>query len=336
MTLDIRTQVKVVENIDANNLPESILSSNEPLILKGLVKHWPIVSAAQQSDENVDEYLRQFYPGVPVQAYRGDAAINQRFFYNHDFSAKNFEQQQTRLDTVLDNIKLHRNTPTHPSFYMGSTTLDYCLPDFRQHNDINLAHKNPLVSIWVGNQTRIAAHFDIPDNIACVAAGKRQFILFPPEQLKNMYVGPLDFTPAGQSVSLVDFANPDYQQFPKFKQALQQAQIADMEAGDAIFIPSMWWHHVQSFGELNVLINYWWRDTPAYMGSPMDVLEHALLSLRNLPQAQRQAWQQHFEHYIFNAEPETHIPQTALGSLAPIDELMARRIRSQLLSKLNK
>ena len=70
-----------------------------------------------------------------------------------------------------------------------------------------------------------------------------------------------------------------------------------LEPGDAIFIPSMWWHHVEALAPLNLLVNHWWRDAPAHMDSPMNALMHALLSVRDLPPAQRQAWAGLFHHY---------------------------------------
>ncbi len=155
---------------------------------------------------------------------------------------------------------------------MGSTTIDTALPGFRVQNDMDFGTRNPLASIWIGNRTRIAAHHDLPDNLACVVAGHRRFTLFPPEQLANLYVGPLDFTPAGQAISLVDFAKPDYTRFPRFAQALQAARVAELGPGDALFIPSMWWHHIESLDAFNVLVNYWWRQSPAYMDSPMSAL----------------------------------------------------------------
>lgn len=121
---------------------------------------------------------------------------------------------------------------------MASTTLDSFLPGFRQHNPLALGVEEPLASIWIGNRSRIAAHHDVPDNLACVAAGRRRVTLFPPDQIGNLYVGPLDFTPAGQAVSLVDFAEPDLDRFPRFARAMASAQVAELGPGDAVFIPS--------------------------------------------------------------------------------------------------
>ena len=296
------------------------------------------MKAARQSAEAVDQYLRQFYNGTPVTVSVGPADIDGRIFYNDDMSGFNFEMHRAQLDDVLDDLKRHRDQAPAPVHYVGSTTVDYILPGLRDENDIDLGGIDPLISIWLGNQTCIAAHYDIPDNIACVAAGKRRFTLFPPEQLGNLYVGPLDFAPAGQSISMVDLRNPDFDRFPKFRIALEQALVAEMEPGDALFIPSMWWHHVEGLDSLNVLINYWWRTSPAYMGTPMNVLNHAFLSIRDLPAAQRKAWQRIFEHYIFepNDDVVAQIPEESRGVLSPIDDLQARKLRAQLLKQLNR
>jgi len=134
----------------------------------------------------------------------------------------------------------------------------------------------------------------------------------------------------------VDFNDPDYQRFPKFRQALESAQVVELEPGDAILIPSMWWHHVEALEPLNVLVNYWWRDTPRYLGGPLNVLQHAILGLRDLPPEQREVWKQLFDYYVFNPDPEhiAHIPEQARGVLNPIDEATAKKIRTMLAQKL--
>jgi hypothetical protein len=138
---------------------------------------------------------------------------------------------------------------------------------------------------------------------------------------------------------LVDLNNPDFDKFPKFEQALAAAQVAELSAGDALFLPSMWWHHVQGVEAFNVLITHWWRDTPAFMGRPNNALLLAILSLRNLPVEQRQAWKSIFEHYIFDHKEGDldHIPENVRGMLSqPLDELSARKIRAELLNQLKR
>jgi hypothetical protein len=319
-------------------LPDEILCATAPLVLRGLVADWPLVTAARTSARAADAYLRRFYQGATVLASHAPPETGGRIFYNDDLSGFNFQSQMVRFDQVLDALAAHLDHPKPPTLYVGSTTIDTCLPGLRAENDVNLGGRDPLASIWIGNRTIIPAHYDLPDNLACVAAGRRRFTLFPPEQLANLYVGPLDFTPAGQSVSLVDLHRPDLQRYPRFAEALAQAQSAELEAGDALFIPSMWWHHVEGLEPFNILVNYWWRQSPSWMDTPFNTLLLALMSVRDLPPAQRAAWQEVLRHYVFEADGSeaAHIPPAARGVLAPLDADGARALRARLLQKLNR
>jgi len=261
-----------------------------------------------------------------------------RFFYNENLSGFNFAAIQARLDLFLEELDDHKGDVRPPSAYVGSTAVDTHLPGFRAENDLDLGKRDPLVSIWIGNRSRIAAHYDLPDNIAVVAAGRRRFTLFPPEQLANLYVGPLDFTPAGQPISLVDFARPDLERFPRFVEAMRHARVAELEAGDAVFIPSMWWHHIEALEPFNALVNYWWRQSPPFMETPTTTLMHALLTLRGLPHAQRRAWQEMFRHYVFDSDGSeaAHIPEPARRVLGPLDGAGAQALRAQVLKRMSR
>ena len=334
----IRIEKRIKEVTGADGLPDDVLTSTEPLVLKGLVNDWPVVTAGRESADAAIDYLAGFYENATVGAFFGDASINGRVFYNDDMTGFNYQPVMLKLSVVFDKIRQHAEDENAPAVYVGSTTVDTCLPGFREHNDIDFGAITPLASVWLGNRTRIAAHYDLPDNIACNVVGHRRFTLFPPEQLENLYVGPIDFTPAGQAISLVDFENPDFERYPRFRQAIEAAQFAALEPGDAVFIPSMWWHHVEAIDAFNVLINYWWRQSPAYMGPPIDVLMHAILTIRDLPAEQREAWSGLFRHYVFEADDDTvrHIPEHRRGVLGPIDDRMARELRSHLLNNLNR
>lgn len=317
------------------DLSDEILCSEKPLVLRGLITNWPLVQAGMQSAAAAAEYLRGFYNHKTVYAMVADASEGGRFFYNQDLSGFNFSRRAMQLDALLGQLTA-TNLQQTESVYVGSTSVNHILPGLRKHNDVPQLANKPLVSIWIGNQSRIAAHYDVTDNVACVAVGKRRFTLFAPDQLENLYVGPLDFTPAGQSASLVDFHQPDYQRFPKFKTALQHALVAELEPGDGIFIPSMWWHHVEALSDFNVLVNYWWRQVGDHLAAPGDALNHAMLSIKDLPVAQREAWRRLFEHYVFAPQPQEHIPNHAQGVLKPIDENLARKLRAMLLNNLNR
>ena len=330
--------IREIAGLTPRDLGPEILESTEPLLLRGLVGSWPMVEAARRSGAEADAYLRRFYRGATVGAMLGPPEIAGRFFYNEDLSGFNFAPVQVRLDKVLLELERYCGKEAQPAIYVGSTTIDTCLPGFHDENIVDLGGRDALGSIWIGNRTRIAAHYDLPDNLACVVAGRRRFTLFPPQQVENLYIGPLDFTPAGQAISLVDFHAPDLERFPRFATAMAHAQAAELEAGDALFIPSMWWHHIEALADFNVLVNYWWRQSPGYMDTPTNALMHALMTVRDLPPEQRKAWQELFRHYVFEADENTaaHIPPGARRILAPLDGDAVRNIRAQLLKRMNR
>lgn len=330
--------IREIGGLAPRDLGPEILASAEPLLLRGLTAAWPMVAAARGSSAQADAYLRRFYRDATVNAMLGAPEIDGRFFYNEAMDGFNFAPVRVRLDKVLDELARYRGADQQPAIYVGSTTIETCLPGFHDENPMDLGGRDALASIWIGNRTRIAAHYDLPDNLACVVAGRRRFTLFPPQQVNNLYIGPLDLTPAGQAISLVDFHRPDLARFPRFAHAMEQALAAELEPGDALFIPSMWWHHIEALGDLNVLVNYWWRQSPEYMDTPMNALMHALMSVRDLPPEQRKAWQELFRHYVFEADGATaaHIPEAARRVLAPMDGDAVRTIRAQLLKRMNR
>ncbi len=333
---EIEQTVAEADCASVADLTDDLLASDKPLVIRGLVSAWPAVERARQSRDKIADYLQGFDSGNPVTALCAPPAAAGRLFYDEAMTGFNFEYRRMTLTDAMQQVRSHADNPSPASVYVGSTNIDHWLPGFRQQNDLPIEHLEPLASIWIGNQSRVSAHYDFPSNIACVVAGQRRVILFPPQQMDNLYVGPLDFTPAGQPISLVDFHAPDYQRFPKFRQAVEHAQIAVLEPGDALIIPSMWWHHLEALESFNVLVNYWWRSSPSYMGAPLNVLQHALLGLRDLPADQRQHWRDLFEFYVFDPEPSNfeHIPEAARGVLDPVDERTAQQIRKMLRDKL--
>ena len=340
----VTRRTRVVEAPGDGRVPiESLLSADEPVILRGLASRWPLVLAGLEGPRQAVDYLKRFDAARPVVAYVGAPEIKGRYFYQGDLTRLNFEGQKVSLSACLDAVIDLLDTVNPPSLYVGSTDLDTYLPGLRAENDLEFpapapGADPPVASIWLGNRTTAATHFDMSNNLACCLVGRRRFTLFPPDQIVNLYPGPLVPTPGGQIVSLVDPLDPDLARFPRYEIAAKVAQIADLEPGDVLFYPAMWWHNVEALDPFNAMINYWWNGAPAFMDTPMATLEHGLLSLRGRSEQEKAAWRGLFEFYVFGATDQAsgHLPEAALGDLGPLDELSARRLRARVLQKLNR
>ena len=323
--------------VDRARFDQDILTRFEPAVLRSVVADWPAVRSASQSSEAAREYLAPMARATPVRAFLGEAEIGGRFFYQPDMAGMNFTIVETGLDRLLDTLVAIHSAGKKQSVYMGSTPTAEILPAFERENPLALVEGRPTEPrIWIGNSARIAPHFDESDNIACVVSGRRRFTLFPTDQVRNLYVGPIDKTVAGQPTSMVDVAHPDFERFPKYREALAHAQVAELEPGDAIFIPSLWWHAVEATGPLNILLNYWWSDAPADAGSPLHALGHGLLSVSHLEPNRRAAWKILFDHYVFETDgpPAEHIPEPARGILGRTTPELRRLIRQYLMRAL--
>ena len=342
--IEIPRRTEELTGIAPDRIPfEDLFARARPVILKGLARDWPLVRHGLRSPLDAMRYLTSFYHGHPIVGYVGAPEIRGRFHYNADLTGLNFTAERVRLDRFLDQIAAHLDDPDPPSFYVGSTDVDTYLPGLRAENDLGLDDaafpgEPPLVSIWMGNHTIASAHWDMSNNIACCVVGRRRFTMFPPQQIENLYPGPLEPTPGGQVVSMVDFAAPDLDRFPRFAQAAVAGEVADLESGDVLIYPALWWHHVEALGPFNAMINYWWNTVPNFMDSPMNTLLHALLSLRGRPESEKRAWRAMFDYYIFGPSdlPRAHLPEPARGNLAPLDEVKARRLRAMILNQINR
>lgn len=343
--VEVAHTVPRVEGIGKDDIPAEILASAQPVILSGLVASWPLVQRAQSSDTAAMDYMKSFYNGRSTIVCKLPPEAQGRLFYDATCTRLEYASYIGRIDEVLDLISGGLADPNAPDFYIASNIVDTHFPKMRQDNDLTVPRAlvgdfaDPTtVSIWIGTATTASCHYDALDNIACCVAGRRRFTLFPPDQVENLYPGPLDPTPGGQAISLVNFNAPNFDRFPRFADALANGYVAELEPGDALYVPSMWWHHVEALAPFNLLVNYWWSDAPRFLTSGMNALYAAMLGIRDKPEHEREAWKHLFDYYIFGGSEAaaSHIPDAARGFLQQLDDLSARKLRAALLNKLNR
>ncbi|XP_064614715.1 hypoxia-inducible factor 1-alpha inhibitor-like [Liolophura sinensis] len=118
----------------------------------------------------------------------------------------------------------------------------------------------PLTSnlLLVGMEGNITpAHYDEQQNYFAQIGGYKRCILFPPEQFECLYPYPVHHPHDRQSQ--VDFDNPDFEKFPKFRNV--KAVSALLGPGDVLYIPMYWWHQIESVEGhgMTISVNFWYK-----------------------------------------------------------------------------
>jgi hypothetical protein len=325
--------------MDRATFEREIVPKGEPAVFRGMMNDWPVVQAAKEGDEELARLLHSAATEEPFEAWFGEPGLDGQFNYNADFSGFNFERRLATVEQLLDLLLRQRGVEQPYSMYAGGIPIRKHLPRLVPTIPVPMLdmQRDTLISLWLGNKTHTATHWDQSQNLACVVAGRRRWTLFPPEQLKNLYVGPLDFTLAGQPISIVDVDEPDLKTYPRFAEALKEARQVELMPGDALYLPAMWWHDVRSLEDFGALINFWWRDGEPPLLTPLNALYHAVITVKDLPPHEKKAWRNMFAHYIFgdDGDPVEHLPESGRGLLGKRTPELVERVKKLLIKALS-
>lgn len=335
--IDAAARVHEVAGMTAERFAAEIVPAYQPVVLRNLVEHWPAVKAGRGGPAAMAAYIRRFDGGQPANVMVAAPEVGGRFFYSPDLAGFNFTRAKVLLPVLLDQLVAQADDPAPAALYAGAASAQESFPGWVEANPLPLATPDAKPRLWIGNASRVSAHYDVSSNVAAVVAGRRRFVLFPPDQGPNLYVGPLDHTIAGQPTSMVDLESPDLDRYPRFATAMAAMQVADLGPGDAIFVPSLWWHDVKASGPLNLLVNFWWGQQST--ASPFGALIHALAAVRDMPKGERDAVRGWFDHYVFGDDAEhaaDHLPEAARGVLGAPSAERTERIRAYLMRALGR
>ena len=318
-----------------------------PVIVRGLFDHWPALAAGRESPATLNRYLKSMDGGIPAPVMEAPASRQGRFGYEPDLREFTFSKRQRPLTETLDRIERQAHGSSDraaseeipsgdgqagranaPVIAVQMLPLASHLPDFVRDNPLPLLPRVPP-RLWLGGPVKTQIHHDPEHNLACVIAGRRRFVLFPPEQVVNLYIGPIENPPP---LSLVDLEAPDLERFPRFASALATAVECELEPGEALFIPRHWWHHVTSLDPYNAMVNYWWGAYAPGLENPHDCFLAALLALKDLPPAERAYWQAMFNAFVFQCDGDAvgHIPEELRGVLGPTDVSIRAALKQKL------
>ena len=321
--------------LDATTFASDIVGACAPVVIRGLVADWPAVRAA--AGDGVLAYLAPMATDTPVNVFVGAPEIEGRYYYDDDLTGFNFSQESQPFAAALERI-LRPAGEGMATAYVGSVPTPLCAPAFAAENPMPLLDGRTAPRLWLGHAAQVACHYDTLDNLACVIAGTRRFTLYPPEAIADLYVGPIDLTMAGQPVSLAASGPADPDRYPRFERVRGLALEAVLEPGDALYLPKLWWHRVESTSPVNAMTNYWWDAFAAGPDAPYMSLMLAMIAVSERPSAERAAWRAFFDHYVFRPEghPLAHLPSDRHGILGPLHPDNYGVIRSRILNTLKR
>ena len=103
---------------------------------------------------------------------------------------------------------------------------------------------------------------------------------------------------------------------------MAKIENVELEPGDALYLPKLWWHQVEATAPFNGLVNYWWDAFAAGPDAPYTSMLLAMIAIAERPAPERAAWRALFDHYVFRerGHPLAHLPAERHGLLGPLTE----------------
>lgn len=335
--------MKEIEGLTRERFEREVVPAYEPVVMRGVAAHWPLVAQGLAGLEPCLQYLMGFDGGQPVDAVLARPEPTRAFTYKPGLDGFNFMLDKRPYAALFEQLWRYSHFPEPPALAAQSALVPDVLAGLEQANIMPLLDAAVPARIWIGNRATVPAHFDDSHNVACVAVGRRRFTLLPPACAPMLYLGPPDYAPTPAPMSVVpDLHTADRTRFPLVAEALAHAVVAELAPGDAIYMPPLWFHQVEALApHLNILMNYWWRPLAASQ-RPDDLhlaaLRLAMLALRHLPDGEREGWRALFGHYVFGARGEglAHIPEGRRHLFGDIDAAADAALREDILGRLKR
>lgn len=255
--------VDVIHNPSKNEFHNLVKSAEGPFKVKGSIDHWVLFKILSQLKDPIDQcdYIASLAPNEKIHytvlppEQNGALGLNEKLEQNFSFKSK-----QSLFPEFINQVKSYLDRPNKGTIYLQSTVIKIlnktlgCLDLFEGFSPLS----QPRFWIGAGNQF-IGLHNDPFRNIIALFSGRKRVIMFPPEELPNIYPAPFDKRAAKVITSLVNAYNPDLKKFPLFKEALKKVKIAVINPGEFLYMPPLWWHAVEGEG-FNVGLNCWFCD----------------------------------------------------------------------------
>lgn len=222
---------------------ERYVRRSRPVILRGAIGDWPAMSRWSTG------YFRERFGDREVPVVR----VKNGALYDPE-TGVNYEEMQVgayvdllergQASTVYMVFRVHE---VMPELFDDIVQPIYC-------RDAPWSRSR----LWFASpDTKGALHRDLPDNLYAQVTGRKKFLLLDRRSTRLVYRYPL--RSGVPNYSPVDAEAPDLERYPRFREA--SLMSAEVESGDLLYIPSLWWHQARSL-DVSLSINLWWLRGP--------------------------------------------------------------------------
>lgn len=218
--------VSRVQNISKEEFIARYYKPQKPVLIEGLTKDWPAYEKWHL------DYIQTLAGDKVVPLYNNEATKGKQN------SAE--PVMEMRLYEYLEILKT-KPTDLRIFFYNILDNLPEMEKDFT-YPDIGLKFFKRLPVLFFGSEgSKVLPHYDmdLSDLMHFHFHGRKSVMLFPPDQTKYLYHVPFSV----HNLEEIDLDNPDFEKYPALEQL--QGQVVEMKHGDALYMPSGYWHYIK-------------------------------------------------------------------------------------------
>ncbi|MEO6302401.1 MAG: cupin-like domain-containing protein [Bacteroidia bacterium] len=223
--MKINKNVDSVNSISIKDFNKNYFKAQKPLLIKGLATHYPA------GKKWTIDYLKQLCGDVTVDIFDNSKKDSSSSAFTTPDLKMKFRDY---VDVVAE------NKPSDLRMFLFN--MFKCKPELRKDFPCPYMFKGILGKIgymFFGSKNikvRIHQDIDMSNVMLTQFHGKKRVVLVSPEYSDLLYRLPFN------TYSLVDLDNPDYNKYPAL--AYVEAHEYILEAGDALFMPSGYWHYI--------------------------------------------------------------------------------------------
>lgn len=249
----VKGQLGRIDNPPAKAFCKRYVEKNRPVIVQGAAENW-----AALKDWNNDWLLSEKRTSTEVIVSRNglfpDYETRPEPMQKVQMCLAEFTARALGIDAPPPLL-----APDETYYIYGKPALFECLPHLIEHVPLpsclaDLDTNGPF--LWMSScGCTTPLHYDLINGFLTQVRGSKKVFLFDHNEHQKLYQRGANFPGMDnrERQSQIDIHNPDLARFPDFAQA--QAWEATLSPGDALFIPSNWFHEVESL-EFSISVAY--------------------------------------------------------------------------------